>query len=170
MCIRDSIKTLDPRHSVQYWGWPAALIRAVTAAYAETEHFEPGKVAVTGASKNGASPSVALLHDRRMTALHSSVAPIWDSPLRLCDRTAWKNLQAANQRYVRGLQAANRRVNPRRLLNHRFLGGTFGPVYNSQALAAGHNWDDLRRLAHRMKDHVFVALSLIHISEPTRPY
>ena len=158
--FRRFIKTLDPRHSVQYWGWPAALIRAVTAAYAETEHFEPGKVAVTGASKNGASPSVALLHDRRMTALHSSVAPIWDSPLRLCDRTAWKNLQAANQRYVRGLQAANRRVNSRRLLNHRFLGGTFGPVYNSQALAAGHNWDDLRRLAHRMKDHVFVARHL----------
>ncbi|GIT31022.1 MAG: hypothetical protein Ct9H300mP1_30680 [Planctomycetaceae bacterium] len=47
-------------------------------------------------------------------------------------RAAWKNLQAENQRYVRGLQAANRRVNPRRLLNHRFLGGTFGPVYNSR--------------------------------------
>ena len=45
--FRRFIKTLDPRHSVQYWGWPAALIRAVTAAYAETEHFEPGKVAVT---------------------------------------------------------------------------------------------------------------------------
>ena len=154
------IKTLDPRHSIQYWGWPATLIRAVTAAYAETGHFESGKVAVTGGSKNGASPSVAILHDKRMTALHSSVAPIWDSPLRLCDQAAWAALRADNQRYVRELKRGNRKVNPRRLLDHPFLGGTFGPVYNRQALAAGHKWNDLQRLAHRIKDHVFVARHL----------
>ena len=26
---------------------------------------------------------------------------------------------------------------------HFFLGGTFGPVYNRDALEAGHNWKDL---------------------------
>ena len=57
-----------------------------TGCYAEKEHFEKGTVAVSGGSKNGASPSVSILHDKRMTALHSTVAPIWDSPLRLSAR------------------------------------------------------------------------------------
>ncbi len=154
------IKTLDPRHSIQYWGWPATLIRAVTAAHAEKQHFQVGKIALSGASKNGASPSAAILHDKRMTALHSSVAPIWDSPLRLCDRGAWNQLRAENLRYVQELKKDDPTINTRRLLNHRFLGGTFGPVYNAQALAAGHHWNDLQRLARRMADHVFVARHL----------
>ena len=57
---RRFIKTLNPRYSIQYWGWPASIMRAVTAAYAEGDYFEHGKVAVSGGSKNGASPSVAI--------------------------------------------------------------------------------------------------------------
>ena len=87
------IKTLNPRYSVQYWGWPATIMRTVTAAYAEGDFFEQGRVAVSGGSKNGASPSVAIIWDERITALHASVSPIYDSPLRLCERNAWDQLK-----------------------------------------------------------------------------
>jgi hypothetical protein len=149
------IQTLDPHFSVQYWAWPATLIRAVTAAYAETEHFEKGKVAVSGGSKNGASPTVSIIHDKRMTALHATVSPIWDSPLRLCDRTAWDGLNAANKAYARKHSLPTERV-----MNHMFLGGTFGPVYNRHALAAGHTWEELQKLAGRLADHIFISRNL----------
>ena len=54
-------KTLNPHYKIQYWAWPATLMRAITTAYAETDHFEKGKVAASGGSKNGASPSMAIL-------------------------------------------------------------------------------------------------------------
>ena len=41
---REFFRTLNPHYSIQYWGWPATLMRATTAAYAEREHFEKGKV------------------------------------------------------------------------------------------------------------------------------
>ena len=154
---RRFIETLNPKHSIQYWGWPAALMRATTAAYAEKDHFEKGKVAMSGGSKNGASPSVALLQDDRLTALHASVSPIWPSPLRLCDEQAWADLRKANERYAAKLRARGERVNERRIHNHAFLGGTFGPVYNRDALGAGHKWSDLQRLAKAMTPEVFVA-------------
>jgi hypothetical protein len=144
-------ETLDPRYSIQYWGWPATLIRAVTAAYAETAHFERGKIAVTGGSKNGAAPSVAIICDKRMTALHATVSPIWESPLRLCDKTAWRALDACNEIYAR--KHGDR-------TNHAFLGGTFGPIYNRQALDAGHSWDDLVKLANSQADHIFISRNL----------
>lgn len=141
------IKTLDPHFSIQYWGWPVTLMRAVTAAYAETDHFEEGKVAVSGGSKNGASPSVALIADDRMTAQHANVSPPWESPLRLCDHQAWDELEAFNKRDGQGKP-------------HRFLGGTYGPIYNAEALAAGHRWEDLRKLAAEMADSIFISRNL----------
>ena len=153
-------ETLNPRYSIQYWGWPAALMRAVTAAYAEKEHFETGKVALSGSSKNGASPSVAIIHDKRMTAVHAGVSPIWDSPLRLCDRKAWDELRKFNESYVEKLKKKDPRLRTSRLLRHTFLGGTYGPVYNDEALAAGNKWKDLERLAARMADQVFISRNL----------
>lgn len=135
-------ETLNPRYKIQYWAWPATLMRAITTAYAETDHFETGKVAVTGSSKNGASPSMAILHDDRMTAVHATVSPIWDSPLRLCDRDAWDELESQPGR--RGM----------------FSGGNFGPVFNRAALAAGHTWSDLQKFTADIADDVFVSRNL----------
>ena len=157
---RKFAETLNPRYSIQYWGWPAALIRAATAAYAEKEHFEPGKVALSGGSKNGASPSVAIIHDKRMTAVHASVSPIWDSPLRLCDRKAWDELRKFNESYVEKLKKKDPRLRTSRLLRHGFLGGTYGPVYNDEALDAGNKWKDLEALAARLADQVFISRNL----------
>ncbi len=154
---REFFKTLNPRYSIQYWGWPATLMRAVTAAYAEKEHFQKGKVAMSGGSKNGATPSCAILHDHRMTAVFGAVSPIWDSPLRLCDRKAWDAIEAANKRHAGKLRGGNPARNRERIMNHPFLGGTFGPVYNKQALAAGFTWEDLQKLANLMAVNVFVS-------------
>lgn len=139
-------KSLDPHHKIQYWAWPATLMRAITTAYAETEHFEPGKIAVTGSSKNGASPSMAILHDERMTAVHATVSPIWDSPLRLCDR------EARDQHLADGGQQRG------------FSGGHFGPNFNQRALDAGHTWEDLQAFARDISDQVFISRNL----EPLR--
>jgi len=144
---RRFIETLDPHYSIQYWGWPATLMRAVTAAYAETSYFKNGKVAVSGASKNGASASVALICDHRITAQHSTVAPIWDSPLRLCDRDAWDQLEKEYKE------------------NHFFLGGTFGPNYNRAALEAGHSWEDIQKLARGLADQIFISRNLDQLAE-----
>lgn len=71
---RRFIETLNPHYAVQYWGWPATIMRAVTAAYAENDHFEKGKVAASGGSKHGSSPTVSLISDERITALYPAVA------------------------------------------------------------------------------------------------
>ena len=135
-------ETLNPRYKIQYWAWPATLMRATTTAYAETDHFEKGKVAATGRSKNGASPSLAILHDDRMTAVHATVSPIWDSPLRLCDRGVWDELESQPGR--RG----------------GFSGGHFGPNFNKGALSAGHTWKDLQKFTRDISDDVFISRNL----------
>ncbi|MDP6555132.1 MAG: sialate O-acetylesterase [Pirellulaceae bacterium] len=137
------LKTLNPHDKIQYWAWPATMMRAITTANAESDHFEVGKVAMSGGSKNGATPSMAILHDDRMTAVHASVSPIWESPLRLCDRQAWDELEAD--------------TGP---LNHAFLGGHFGPIYNEAALASGHRWEDLQKLANDISDSVFITRNI----------
>ena len=135
-------KSLDPHYNIKYWAWPATLMRAVTTAHAETEHFEAGKIALSGYSKNGASPSMAILHDERMTAVHAGASPIWDSPLRLCDSDAWK-LHEANGGSHRG-----------------FSGGHFGPNFNQPALDAGHTWEELQKFTRDISDGVFISRNL----------
>ena len=44
--------TLNPRYKIQYWAWPATLMRAITTACAETDYFARGKVAASGGLKN----------------------------------------------------------------------------------------------------------------------
>ena len=139
--------SLNARHKIQYWAWPATLMRAITAAYAETDHFHRGKVAVSGGSKNGASPSMAIIHDNRMTALHATVSPIWDSPLRLCDTGSWeRHLSGGGQQ--RG-----------------FSGGHFGPNFNQRALDAGHTWKELQEFTRGISDQVFISRNLSTLRE-----
>ncbi len=135
-------RTLDPHYKIQYWAWPATLMRAITMAYSESEYFERGKVAASGGSKNGASPSMAIIHDDRMTAIHAAVSPIWDSPLRLCDTDAWNQLKSVSRR--RG----------------GFSGGHFGPNFNQAALEAGYTWSDLQAFTKTISDDVFISRNL----------
>ena len=135
-------KTLNPHFKIQYWAWPATLMRAITTAYEEEEHFEYGKVAASGGSKNGASPSMAILHDERMTAVHATVSPIWDSPLRHYDPVAREKHEEQGGRQ-RG-----------------FSGGPFGPNFAQAALAAGHTWKDLQKFAGDIAGDVFISRNL----------
>ena len=139
-------ESLNPRFKIQYWAWPATLMRAITTAYAEKDHFEKGKVATSGGSKNGASPSMAIIHDERMTAVHATVSPIWDSPLRLNDDQAWKELRSQPGR------------------PGGFSGGHFGPNFNGRVLDAGGTWKDLQKFARDISDGVFISRNL----EPLR--
>ena len=140
-------QTLNPRFKIQYWAWPAVLMRAITTAYAETDHFEKGKIAASGGSKNGASPSMAIIHDERMTAVHATVSPIWDSPLRLNDDQAWKQLRAQGGR------------------SGGFTGGHFGPNFNRRVLDAGGTWKDLQKFAREISDEVFISRNLDALSK-----
>jgi len=151
------IKTLNPHYSIQYWGWPATIMRAVTAAYAERDYFTPGKVAVSGGSKNGASPTVSLICDDRITALLSIVGPIYDSPLRLCDRTAWDVVEADNRRFFQKVEKGTIRLKRPKGYYVGFIGGTFGPNYNRKALEAGHTWNEIRQVALDVADDLFVS-------------
>ena len=135
-------KSLNPRFKIQYWAWPATLMRAITTAYAEKDHFEKGKVAASGGSKNGASPSMAIIHDDRMTAVHATVSPIWDSPLRLNDEKSWDELRKQPGR--RG----------------GFTGGHFGPNFNQRVLDSGGTWKDLQNFTREISDQVFISRNL----------
>ncbi|MCP4310147.1 MAG: T9SS type A sorting domain-containing protein [Bacteroidetes bacterium] len=74
------------RRYTTVWIWSMTLMRATTAAYAEVDHFEKGKVAGSGSSKNGISPAVALINDERFTATCSQHAFAYYSPARGGDR------------------------------------------------------------------------------------
>lgn len=141
-------RSLQAHDKIQYWAWPATMMRAITVAHSERDHFEIGKVAMSGGSKNGATPSLAIIHDLRMTAVHASVSPIWDSPLRLCDREAWDRLES--------------KYGP---FKHPFLGGHYGPIFNRQVLAAGHSWADLREFAENTSGDVFISRNLKKLRE-----
>ena len=79
--MREFMKDRNPRYTI-VWIWSMTLMRATTAAYAETDHFEKGKVAGSGSSKNGISPAVALINDERFTATCSNHAFAYSSPTR----------------------------------------------------------------------------------------
>ncbi len=162
---RRFIETLNPHYAVQYWGWPATIMRAVTAAYAENDHFEKGKVAASGGSKHGSSPTVSLISDERITALYSEVGTISDSPIRLCDRKAWDALEAENKRFFEKVDKGEIRLEREKEFYTGFIGGTFGPNYNYEALEAGHSWDDIRKLALEMADYIFVTRNMDQLRE-----
>ncbi len=137
------LKSLNPHDKIQYWAWPATLMRAITMAHAEKEYFQVGKVAMSGGSKNGATPSLAIIHDDRMTAVHASVSPIWDSPLRQFDGAAWSELESIDGKK-----------------KHGFLGGHFGPNFGTPRSKVQFSKEDLRAFAKSYADDVFISRNI----------
>jgi hypothetical protein len=62
------------------WIWGMSDMRALTAAIAEKDVFQPKKVLATGGSKRGVAAAVAGLHDPRFTAILPVVAPPLGNP------------------------------------------------------------------------------------------
>ncbi|HYF35984.1 MAG TPA: PhoPQ-activated protein PqaA family protein [Prosthecobacter sp.] len=73
------LKTKDMRYTPA-WIWGISDMRALTAAIAEKEVFQPKKVLATGGSKRGVATAAAGIADDRFTAILPVVAPIIDSP------------------------------------------------------------------------------------------
>jgi hypothetical protein len=73
------LATKDARYSPA-WIWGMSNMRAITAAFAEKDVFQPQQVLVTGGSKRGVATAAAGIHDDRVTAILPVVAPIIDSP------------------------------------------------------------------------------------------
>lgn len=97
---------LNPRYT-SIWIWAMTLMRATTAAYAEVDHFEKGKVAGSGGSKGGISPAIALINDERFTATCSTLAPAYYSPTRRDDREEMDKVEAANKAFFEAVKAGN---------------------------------------------------------------
>jgi hypothetical protein len=73
------LKTKDARYTPA-WIWGMSDMRALTAAVAEKDVFQPVKVIATGGSKRGVATAAAGIADDRFTAIMPVVAPIIDPP------------------------------------------------------------------------------------------
>ncbi len=73
------VKTKDTRHTPA-WIWGISDMRALTAAIAEKDVFQPRKVMATGGSKRGVATAAAGIADDRFTAIMPVVAPVIESP------------------------------------------------------------------------------------------
>ena len=100
------LEDLNPRYTT-VWIWSMTLMRATTAAYAEGDHFEKGKVAGSGNSKNGIAPAVALINDERFTATCSDLAFAYYSPTRRADREEVARAEEANRAFFEAVDAGD---------------------------------------------------------------
>jgi hypothetical protein len=73
------IRTKDTRYTPA-WIWGISDMRALTAAIAEKDVFQPKKVMATGGSKRGVATAAAGIADDRFTAIMPVVAPVIESP------------------------------------------------------------------------------------------
>jgi hypothetical protein len=143
-------KTLDPRYR-NFWVWPATFMRAITAAYAEKDHFEKGKILVFGFSKVGETSAITLINDERVTAAFGVVCPIYASPVRLSNPAALARLDAYNRAQAKKKSASGRRR------GGGWLGGLAGPSMKRGALAAGKTPKELQDLAEKLADYLFIS-------------
>ena len=153
-------KERNPRYSI-VWVWSMTLMRATTAAYAETDHFEKGKVAGSGSSKNGISPAVALINDERFTATCSDHAFAYFSPTRRGDREAKAKAGAANKAFFEAVKAGDIDLDQQRARTYqRVMVGSESSMDQMQTTAnrlmssvcVAENWD---RLMERGVDVLF---------------
>jgi len=141
------LEDLNPRYTT-VWIWSMTLMRATTAAYAEADHFEKGKVAGSGGSKNGISPAAALINDERFTATCSDRAFAYYSPTRRFDREEMDKVEAANKAFFQAVKAGDVDLRQQRAKWYQanMVGGSRFSMHKP-ALKAGRSWDEIRYLA-----------------------
>ncbi len=140
------LKDLNPRY-MKLWIFSMTLMRATTAAYAEVNHFEKGKVAGSGGSKNGVAPAIALINDERFTATCSNRAPAYFSPTRRIDREEMGKVEAANKAFFEAGKAGNVDLKKQRAKWYQAnMVGSKRSVHEL-ALKAGRSWDEIHNLA-----------------------
>ena len=132
------------------------LMRATTAAYAETDYFEKGKVAGSGSSKNGMSPAVALIHDERFTATCSNHAFAYFSPTRRADREATAKAEEANKAFFEAVKAGDIDLDPKRAKLYQGVMVGSERSMGKMALKMGKSLDDMQSFADRLRPGVSV--------------
>lgn len=142
------MKDLNPRYTT-VWIWSMTLMRATTAAYAERDHFEKGKVAGSGSSKNGVSPAVALINDERFTATCSDHAFAWASPTRKGDRDELQKVQAANKAFFAAAKAGEFELGTEREKLYRRVMVGSRPSLEMMARKSGMSKDELNNRTDR---------------------
>lgn len=140
------IKYLNPRYS-NIWIFSMTLMRATTAAFAEVDHFEKGKVAGSGESKNGVSPTVSLINDKRFTATISSVAFAYYSPTRRANKEEIDMVKVANKAFFEAVMAGDIKLKKQRekWYQIQMVGGKSDMV--ELALKAGKPQQELQQFA-----------------------
>ncbi len=136
----------NPKYS-NVWIYSMTLMRATTAAYTEVDHFEKGKVAGSGASKNGVSPAIALINDKRFTATCSNVAFAYYSPTRRANKKGIDKVKAANKAFYVAAKAGNIKIKKQRAKWYQsvMVGGKGDMV--QALLKAGMSQDEFERYA-----------------------
>ena len=150
------LKTHNPRYNTT-WIWPMTLMRAVTAACAEREYFEPGKVAGSGSSKNGFSPAMALIHDSRFTATFSNVAPAYLSPLRSLDQAAMDEVNAANDWFFKAVEEGADPGEHTVDWYRQMAWGVSDRQMHKRALKAGWSWEAVRQISRQNAGRLLVS-------------
>ena len=153
--MRRFMKDLNPRYTT-LWIWTMTLMRATTAAYAETDYFEKGKVAGSGSSKNGMSPAVALIHDERFTATCSNHAFAYFSPTRRADREATAKAEEANKAFFEAVKAGDIDLDPKRAKLYQGVMVGSERSMGKLALKMGKSLDDMQSFADRLRPGVSV--------------
>ncbi|MCP4212143.1 MAG: hypothetical protein GY764_11780, partial [Halieaceae bacterium] len=149
------MKDLNPRYTT-LWIWSMTLMRATTAAYAETDYFEKGKVAGSGSSKNGMSPAVALINDERFTATCSNHAFAYYSPTRRADREEMAKAEEANKAFFEAVKAGDIDLDQKLArLYQRVMVGSESSM-DKMALKAGRSMDEMQTFADRLLSGVCV--------------
>ncbi|MBA7521199.1 hypothetical protein ES705_13302 [subsurface metagenome] len=150
------MKDLNPRYTT-LWIWSMTLMRATTAAYADGDHFEKGKVAGSGSSKNGISPAVALINDERFTATCSDHAFAYYSPTRRADREEMAKADAANKAFFEAVKAGDIELEQQRgKIYQRVMVGSERSM-DKMALKAGRSMDEFHDMKDRLLSSVCVA-------------
>ena len=146
---REFMKDLNPRYTV-LWMWSMTLMRATTAAYAETDYFEKGKVAGSGSSKNGMSPATALINDERFTATCSNHAPAYFSPTRRAEREEVAKAEEANKAFFEAVKVGDIDLNQNIGRGYRrvMVGSETG--MDQMALRAGKSINEMQAFADRL--------------------
>ena len=138
------------------WIFSMTLMRATTAAYAEADYFEKGKVAGWGGSKRGNSPAAALINDERFTATCSSVALAYASPTRKGDRGELQKVQAANETFFEAVKAGEFELEPQRAKWYQRQMHGSGPSMEMMARKAGVFLDEFQDNLDRFMTRVCV--------------
>jgi len=148
------LKTRDVRYTPA-WIWGMSQMRALTAAVAEAEVYQPVKVLGTGGSKRGVAAAVAGIHDDRFTAILPVVAPPLGNPGgTYVLGTEEERITKANQQFFADLSSGKLGLDPsiKRALDERTQRRASSRITLEQARQSSWSDADIASITDRAWD------------------